>query len=164
MKKIVKLIFPLISIILLTNCSGYEPIFSSKNLKFNIANYLIEGDKILGKKIYYKLNSLSQSTKKDKDAKNIDVLINVSKEKKATVKNNAGKILEYKITLNTKINIKDFVTDENILDQNFLYSMSYNVQEQHSETIELEERSIDIMIENTYQDLLVKLSQYISTE
>ena len=42
--------------------------------------------------------------------------------------------------------------------------MSYNVQEQHSETIELEERSIDIMIENTYQDLLVKLSQYISTE
>ena len=163
MKKKSYIFLNFILFFLIASCAGYEPIFSSTSFKYNIVDHSVNGEKIIAKRIYSKLYS-SSTTKKESDVRNVEVEINVSKEKKATVKNNAGKILEYKITLNTKINIKDFVTDENILDQNFLYSMSYNVQEQHSETIELEERSIDIMIENTYQDLLVKLSQYISTE
>ena len=36
-------------------------IFGSKNINFNIANYSIEGNKILGKKIYSKLFNLSKS-------------------------------------------------------------------------------------------------------
>ena len=164
MKKIAHPILLFILLIFINGCAGYEPIFSSKNLQFKIVDFSIEDNKTLGNKIYSKLYNLSKSTKDDQNVRDIDLLIKVSKEKIATTKDSAGKILEYKITLNTKINIKDFVTDKNILDQNFLYSMSFNVQEQHSETIKLEERSIDIMIENTYQDLLVKLSQYISAE
>ena len=65
MKKIVGPIFSLILLIFIDGCAGYEPIFGSTNLQFKIADYSIEGNKILGNKIYSKLYNLSQSKKDD---------------------------------------------------------------------------------------------------
>ena len=110
MKKRVYPIFALILLVIINACSGYEPIFGSTNLQFKIANFSIEGNKVLGNKIYSKLYSLSQSTKNDPNIRNIDLSIQVSKDKNATAKNSAGKILEYKIILNTEVYIKDFIT------------------------------------------------------
>ena len=42
-----------------------------------------------------------------------------------------------------------------------LSSSSYKVQDQHSETIKLENRTIENLINKTYQDLLIKLSENI---
>ena len=162
MKKITYFIFSFIILLILINgCTGYKPIFSSTNLQFKIADYSIEGNKVLGKKIYAKLDSLSKSTKDNQNARSIGLLINVSKDKKATIKNNAGKILEYKITLNTEVKVKDFITDDNILNQIFTDSLTYKVQNQHSDTVTLENKSTETMINNTYQEILIKLSQNI---
>ena len=147
--------------IFINGCAGYEPIFSSTNLQFKIANFSIEGNKILGNKIYSKLYGISKSTKDDQNVKHIDLLIKVSKDNNATSKNSAGKILEYKITLNTKVEIKDFVTDNEILDETIISSLTYKVQDQYSDTVNLENRSIETLINNTYQKLLTKLSQNI---
>ena len=161
MKKTIYFIFSFVLLILINECTGYKPIFGSSNLQFKIADYTIEGNKVLGKKIYAKLYGISQSSENDQNARSVDFFINVSKDKNASVKNSAGKILEYKITLNSEIKVKDFITDDQILNQTFTFSLTYNVQNQQSDTVKLENRSIETMIDKTYQELLIKLSQNI---
>ena len=161
MKKTIYFIFSFVLLILINECTGYKPIFGSSNLQFKIADYTIEGNKVLGKKIYAKLYNISQSSENDQNARSVDFFINVSKDKNASVKNSAGKILEYKITLNSEIKVKDFITDDQILNQTFTFSLTYDVQNQQSDTVKLENRSIEAMIDKTYQELLIKLSQNI---
>ena len=161
MKKISYLLISLILLLNISACTGYKPIFSSSNIQFKITDYSITGDKKLGNQIYSKLYNLSQITKNTSEVKNIYILINVLKEKNATVKSSAGKILAYKINLSTTVIVKNFNTGNQILNENFAYSSSYKVQDQYSETIKLENRAIQNLINRTYQDLLIKLSENI---
>ena len=142
-------------------CTGYKPIFSSSNIEFKITDYSITGDKKLGNQIYSKLYNLSQTTRNTSEVKNIYILINVLKEKNATTKNSAGKILAYKINLSTTVIVKNFTTGNQILNENFASSSSYKVQDRYSETIKLENRAIENLINKIYQDLLIKLSENI---
>ena len=164
MKKIVYPIFSFILLIFIGGCAGYEPIFGSTNLQFEIADYSIKGNKILGNKMYSKLYGLSKSKKDDQDLRSIDLVIGISKDKKATTKDSAGKILEYKITLNTDIKVTDFITKDNILNQIFTSSLTYKVQNKYSDTINLENRSIDNLINKTYQELIIRLAENIITK
>ena len=161
MKKITYLFISLILLINIGACAGYKPIFGSSNLSFKIADYSIIGDKKLGNQIYSKLYNLSRSTKNTSEAKDIYILINVLKNKNATAKNSAGKILAYKINLSTTVTVKDFITDNQILNESFVISSSYKVQDQYYETIKLENKSIEDLINKTYTDLLIKLSENI---
>ena len=164
MKKIIYPIFSFILLLFINGCAGYEPIFGSTNLQFEIADYSIEGNKILGNKIYSKLYSLSKSKKDDQNLRNVDLTIKVSKDKNATVKDSAGKILEYKITLNTDIKVTDFLTKDKILDQIFISSLTYKVQNKYSDTANLENQSIENLLNKTYQELVIKLAQNIITK
>ena len=159
MKKIFYLLISFIILINIGACAGYKPIFGSSNLEFIIADYSISGDKKLGNQIYSKLYNLSQSAKKNSETKNIYLLINVSKDKNATAKDSAGKILGYKIKLSTTITIKDVMTGNEILNENFSFSSIYKAQDQYSETIKFENQTTQNLINNTYQDLLIKLSE-----
>ena len=149
-------------IINLNSCAGYKPIFSS-SFQFKIADYSIKGDKTLGGKIYSKLHDISKNNKNNQDAKNIELFINVTKTKDSTSKDTSGKILEYKITLNVEVEIQDFITSDEILNQTFTSSTAYKVQSQYSDTIKLENKSIENLINKIYQELLIKLSQNIGT-
>ena len=161
MKKIAYSALSLILLIIINGCAGYEPIFGSTNLQFKIADYSIHGNKILGNKIYSKLYSLSKSTKDDQNIRSINLVIEVSKDKQAQSKSSSGKILDYKITLNTKIKITDFVSNNEILTQNFSSSLTYKVQDQQSDTIILENKSIENLIDKIYQKLYIELSKNI---
>ena len=161
MKKIAHPIFLFILLIFINGCAGYEPIFGSTNLQFEIADYSIEGNKILGNKIYSKVYTLSKSNKDNQNLRNVDLVIKVSKDKKATVKDSAGKILEYKITLSTNVKVKDFITNDKILNQIFTSSLTYKVQSKYSDTVILENRSIEDLLNKTYQELVIRLAQNI---
>ena len=159
-----KISYLFISIVLLANigaCTGYKPIYSTSNFEFKIANYSIAGDQKLGNKIYSKLYNLSKSTESTPGVKNIYILINVLKDKNATAKDSAGKILAYKINLSTTITVKDFMTGNQILSESFFSSSTYKVQNQYSETIKLENQSIENLVNKTFHDLLIKLSENI---
>ena len=158
MKKIPYLFISFIILINIGACAGYEPIFGSSNLEFKIADYSISGDKKLGNQIYSKLHNLSRSTKKTSETKNIYLLINVSKDKNATAKDGAGKILGYRINLSTTITIKDVMTGNEILHENFSYSSVFKAQDQYSETIKLENQTTQNLINTIYQDFLIKFS------
>ena len=159
MKKIAYPIFLFILLIFINGCVGYEPIFGSTNLQFEIADYSIEGNKILGNKIYSKLYSLSKSKKDDQNLRSVDLVIKVSKDKNVTTKDSAGKILQYKITLNTDIKVTDFITKDKILNQIFVSSLTYKVQDKYSDTVDLENRSIEDLLNKTYQELVTRLAQ-----
>ena len=161
MKKITSLIFTIVFLILVSECSGYKPIFASKNLQFNISEYSIEGNKILGNKIYSKLYRLSNAGKDDQNVRNIGLLIKVLKDKKATSKDSAGKILVYKITLSTEVKVTDSITNDKILNKIFISSTTYKVQSQYSDTVNLENTSIENLINKIYQELLIKFSDNI---
>ena len=120
MKKIVHLITSFILLTYITACVGYEPIYSSAKLQFKIADYAIKADKKMGNQIYFQLYTLSKSSKNNEKTQNIHVTIQVSKDKNATIKNSAGKILEYRVSLNTNILIKDFLSGSEILNQTLI--------------------------------------------
>ena len=164
MKKTTFLIISLFLLICINACAGYKPIFASSGFQFKIADYSINGNKKLGNKIYSKLYNLSKSNKNQKETTSVVINIKVLKEKKSTSKDATGKILEYKIKLNTKIIVKNYLTNDKLLDKNFISSSSYKVQDQYSETIKLENLVIENLINRTYQELLIKLSENILTK
>ena len=83
---------------------------------------------------------------------------------KSTLKNSVGKILEYEIDLKTHIIINDYLTDKIILDRNFDYSISYKVQDVHSETIKLENKNIENLLDKTFQDVMIRISEIAKTQ
>ena len=161
MKKLGSLIILFVLLIYINACAGYKPIFGSSNLQFEIADHSIEGDKKLGNQIYSKLYNLSKSNKNNEDTTSLDITIKVLKQKNATIKNTAGKILEYKVNLNTKFIVKNHLTNEKILDKNYDLSSSYKVHDLYSETIKLEKKLIENLINKTYQELMIALSENI---
>ena len=158
MKKITYLTISFILLIGINACVGYKPIYSASNLQFEISDYSIKGDKSLGEKIYTKLYNLSQSNKNNTAVKNINISIEVSKNKTVKVKDSSGKILEYNIILNTNVEIKDYFTNNQILNYNFNYFSSYKIQDQFSDSVKLENKTIENLLDQTYQDLLIKMA------
>ena len=71
MKKIYNLTLVIFIFSLINSCSGYKPIFTSKNTQFQIENYSVEGDKFLSNKIYSKLYSISKSNKDNQNLKKL---------------------------------------------------------------------------------------------
>ena len=164
MKKITYLIISLIFLNFINACVGYKPIYTTTNLQFEIADYSIKTNKKLGRQIYSKLYNLSKSNKKNDETKSITIIIDTTKNKNATAKDNAGKVLEYRIILINNIIIKDYLTGDEILNQTFSYSSTYKVQARHSDTIKFENKSIEDLINKTYQNLLIKMSQIDQTK
>ena len=119
MKKTIYLFIYLILFISINSCSGYKPIFSASKIEFKIADYSLLGDTKLGNRIYSKLYNLTQFNENNNEAQNIYVEIKVSKQKNATAKNSAGKILEYRINLNTDVLVKDYLTEVELLNHSF---------------------------------------------
>ena len=162
MKKITFFTISIILFVYVYACTGYTPIYSSQNFNFKIEDYSIKGEERLANLIYRKLRNISLSNKENQAIHSISISIETKKERKATVKNSAGKILEYEISLNTNIIINDFLTDKIILDQSFNYSISYRVQDEHSETRKLENHNIENLVDKTYQDALIKISEIVA--
>jgi len=155
-----KLNFTFIFIFIITNiysCTGYEPIFNSSKINFKISDYTIEGNKVIGKKIFSKLDNLLKYNQDNEFTEKINIFIKVKKNKKATVKNTSGKILEYRVELNTFVKIENAQSNAEILKNNFNYFSSYQVQDQQSETLKLENKIIENLLDNTYQNLVIKI-------
>ena len=164
MKKKLLIVASFFIFICLNACTGYKPIYSSSNVHFTIADYSIKGDKKLGNQIYSKLLNISRYNKDNPTAQSIKISIETSKEKIATVKNTAGKIIEYKINLNAFINVEDYLTDKSLLNQNLNYSSSYKVQKLNSETVILEKKTTENLVNQIYENLLIRITENISAK
>ena len=54
--------------------------------------------------------------------------------------------------------IEDDLTGDVILNQSFVRSVNFKVQEQYSKTLNLENQSIENLTNNIYQDLLISFT------
>ena len=118
----------------------------------------------MGNKIYSQLHKAFKSNKSNPDAKTVHTTIEVLKGKNPTVKDSAGKILEYKITVKTNIILKDFLTNEEILNYNISLSSSYKVKDKYSETKKIEDKTIENLVNKIYQNLIIKISEIALTK
>ena len=164
MKKINYLISILFCLNLLSGCAGYEPIFGSSNLQFKILEYEIKGNEEIGNKLYSKLNNLSKTQKEFSDFTLISLNINSVKNKEEMSADTSGKTIEYKITISTSVEVKNYTTNNIILNQTFNSSILYRVQEQYSETVKIEKRSTEELVQKIYREILVNLSEKISKQ
>jgi len=160
MKKIAYLIISIIFLSFVNACAGYKPIYTT-NLQFEITDYSLKNNKKLGRQIYSKLYSLSKSNKRNTNTQSITIMIDVTKNKAASAKDSAGKVLEYRNLLSSNIIIKNYLTDDEILNQNFSYSSTYIVQDKYSETKKIENKSTEDLINKMYQNLLIKMSKVL---
>ena len=158
MKKISFIIISIILLNFINACAGYKPIYTT-DLQFEIADYSLKTNKKLGRQIYSKLYGLSKSKKNKAKTQSVIIAIDIKKDKNATIKDSTGKILEYRIILTSNIIIKDYLTNAEILNQTFSYSSTYKGQDRYSETIKLENKSIENIINKTYEELLIKMSE-----
>ena len=149
------------TLIFFNSCGGYKPIFSSTNLNFEISSHLVSGDIRLGNKLYTKINKSAQKNKDQKNPYNFNIFINILKNKEATVKNTTGKILEYKIILNTNFKAEDAFTKEEFINSQLTYSTSYKVQDKHFDTIKTENKAVEDLINKISQEILIKISEII---
>ena len=65
------------------------------------------------------------------------------------MKDQSGKVQNYKIILNTDIQIIDANSNNIILSRNLNYSSSFEVQKQYSETKKLEDQTTQNLINKT---------------
>ena len=161
MKKIAYLIISIIFLSFINACAGYKPIYTT-NLQFEIADYSLKNNKKLGRQIYSKLYNLSKSNKQNTNTQSITIMIDITKNKATSAKDSSGKVLEYRNLLSSNIIIKDYLTDDEILNQNFSYSSTYKVQNKYSETKRIENKSTKDLINKIYQNLLIKMSEIIT--
>jgi len=157
MKKIIKVILPLLLIILINNC-GYTPIFNSanSNLNFEITEHVISGDTKTGNII---LSNLKRNLTIRENNKKIKVIINSSQSKVATTKSSTGKATAYRIKVETNIEIIDYDMGNVILADTFSSSLNYKVQDQYSDTINVEEKTLKNILLRIHENLIIKISK-----
>ena len=147
-----KIIIILLSTLYLTSC-GFTPIYSKKNLEFQINNIQFEGDREI-KAIL--LSSLSAYKAKEKDKYNYD--LNIKSEKKIEIasKNTKGEATVYKIHINSIVEF--FLDDKLLLTRHYNNSSIYSSEKKIIKMKEVESRNLSNLSSKLASEIILTLS------
>ena len=147
-----KIIIILLSTLYLTSC-GFTPIYSKKNLDFQINNIQFEGDREI-KAIL--LSNLSAYKTKEKDKYNYD--LNIKSEKKVEIasKNTKGEATVYKININTTVEV--FLDDKLLLTKHYNNSSIYSSEKKIIKMKEVESRNLSNLSSKLASEIILTLS------
>ena len=151
MKKICLLVL----VLFLTNCSGYKPIFSTKDVNFFIDKIIITDNDKISYKIKNRLKPYSsENTNKIK----INLNINSSKEIKIIAKDNKGDALMFNLIINSSIEIlsNDIIEKKYKFVEKFTFKNQANKFELEQYKRSLEEELID----KIFEKLILNLRTY----
>ena len=141
----------LLLIVLLSNCSGYTPIFSSKDTNFYIAEIVIFNDNRLTRNLIKKLKPYTIKN----DQKKIILELDMKVKETVTLKDEKGNVSseEMKIILEVKTIL------QNDDDKKFLFTEKFTFNNQ-SNKFELNQYKKNIqnnLVDKIYQDLILIL-------
>ena len=136
MKKFFKFLTFLSLLIVLQGC-GYEPLLGEKYGKYGIEKTFIQGNKRLGQIL---VNNLTFSVDKDNM---LAIEINASKNREISEKTDSGKVKDYVITVNFLIKATDTVTGVILIEKNFENSMTYKASTLHTDTLNNEKKIVN---------------------
>ena len=147
-----KIIIILLSTLYLTSC-GFTPIYSKKNLDFQINNIQFEGDREI-KAIL--LSNLSVYKTKKKDKYNYD--LNIKSEKKVEIasKNTKGETTAYKININSTVEV--FLDDKLLLTKHYNNSSIYSSEKKIIKMKEVESRNLSDLSSKLASEIILTLS------
>ena len=147
-----KIIIILLSTLYLTSC-GFAPIYSKKNLDFQINNIQFEGDREI-KAIL--LSNLSIYKTKKKDKYNYD--LNIKSEKKVEIasKNTKGEATIYKININSTVEV--FLDDKLFLTKHYNNSSIYSSEKKIIKMKEVESRNLSNLSSKLASEIILTLS------
>ena len=147
-----KIIIILLSTLYLTSC-GFTPIYSKKNLDFQINNIQFEGDREI-KAIL--LSNLRTYKTKEKDKYNYD--LNIKSEKKVEIasKNTKGEATVYKININSTVEV--FLDDKLLLTKHYNNSSIYSSEKKIIKMKEVESRNLSNLSSKLASEIILTLS------
>jgi len=147
-----KIIIILLSTLYLTSC-GFTPIYSKKNLDFQINNIQFEGDREI-KAIL--LSNLSAYKTKRKDKYNYN--LNIKSEKKVEIasKNTKGEATVYKININSTVEV--FLDDKLLLTKHYNNSSIYSSEKKIIKMKEVESRNLSNLSSKLASEIILTLS------
>ena len=147
-----KIIIILLSTLYLTSC-GFTPIYSKKNLDFQINNIQFEGDREVKAIV---LSNLSAYKTKEKDKYNYD--LNIKSEKKVEIasKNTKGEATVYKININSTVEV--FLDDKLLLTKHYNNSSAYSSEKKIIKMKEVESRNLSNLSSKLASEIILTLS------
>ena len=147
-----KIIIILLSTLYLASC-GFAPIYSKKNLDFQINNIQFEGDREI-KAIL--LSNLSAYKTKRKDKYNYN--LNIKSEKKVEIasKNTKGEATIYKININSTVEV--FLDDKLLLTKHYNNSSIYSSEKKIIKMKEVESRNLSNLSSKLASEIILTLS------
>jgi outer membrane lipopolysaccharide assembly protein LptE/RlpB len=138
----------------LLNCSGYEPIFATKNLTFGIEEIININNDDITKKISKNLRK-NISSKNNK--KNYTLEISANKKNEITSKDTNGNALTFEMSVNAEVKIYYNNDDNPIETLKVNNNFSYNNQESKFDLSEYKKTIEENIIKKISQNIIVKL-------
>ena len=119
-------VFPVFFLFFLS--CGYTPIFSKKDVNFNIENIKFLGDKDVKEKINHSLSNYRNKSNKEKK---VSLIVNSSKKISVASKNSKGEAQTNRISIEVIVKIN--LSENNFLVKNFSKSSIYTIIDRKSE-------------------------------
>ena len=141
----------LLLIVLLSNCSGYTPIFSSKDTNFYIAEIVISNDNRLTRNLIKKLKPYTIKN----DQKKIILELDMKVKETVTLKDEKGNVASEEMEI--ILEVKSIL--QNDKDRKFLFTEKFTFNNQ-SNKFELNQYKKNIqnnLVDKIYQDLILIL-------
>ena len=122
----------------IVNGCNYKPLFDQDQLKsFAVKSYETNGDKRVAQVLVNKLSIV-----RDKSGK-FNIIIFAKKETNIANKSSSGKILEYSVTLNYDVKVKNNITSEIIYSKNVSNTQNYKSSKLYSESKNREKKIVE---------------------
>ena len=147
-----KIILILLTFFIFSNC-GYNPIYSNKNLNFNLIKITKTNNNQLNSRIEKRLKNFSST----KSQKQISVEINAQKKIVVVSRDLKGDPSRFEMKLKTIINI--IYNDNENLEKEFNKSFSYNSNSNKFALNQYQREVEELLIDKIIEDLIKYLSQ-----
>ena len=146
-----KKIFIIIVLLILNNCAGYEPIFSSKDVNFYIGEITIKEDNKLIRNIVKNLKPYTIQN----DKRRINLELNLDIKEAITLKDTKGNTVSEEMGI--ALEVKTILENNDQIKFNFSEKFTFNNQSNKFELNQYKKRIQINLVEKIYQDLIIRL-------
>tara|TARA_Y100000816_G_C26059988_1_gene556497 strand:- start:861 stop:1313 length:453 start_codon:yes stop_codon:yes gene_type:complete len=146
-----KKIFIIIVLLILNNCAGYEPIFSSKDVNFYIGEITIKEDNKLIRNIVKNLKPYTIQN----DKRRINLELNLDIKEAITLKDSKGNTVSEEMGI--ALEVKTILENNDQIKFNFSEKFTFNNQSNKFELNQYKKRMQINLVEKIYQDLIIRL-------
>ena len=146
-----KKIFIILILLILNNCSGYKPIFSSKDINFYIGEIIIEEDNKLIRNIVKNLKPYTIQN----DKQRITLELDLNLKETITLKDTKGNTVSEEMEI--VLEVKTSLENNEQINFNFSEKFTFNNQSNKFELNQYKKRIQITLVEKIHQDLIMRL-------